>query len=96
MTVTYDNYHVENCLVQEIAILYWTKTRKAHATNSIKAIPEEHWENPDAVKQMEGFHEAILVKIWNDVNPAGVVSKLKATEIKIDWTKSKDKNVNRN
>ena len=39
------------------------KTGKVHATNLIKAIPEEHWENPDAVKQMEGLHEAILVKI---------------------------------
>ena len=42
---------------------------KVHATNSTKAIPEEHWKNPDAVKQMEDFNESILVKIGNDVKP---------------------------
>ena len=34
-----------------------------HPIDSRSRGQEAHWENPNAVKQMEGFHEAILVKI---------------------------------
>ena len=57
------------------------KTRKVHTTNSTKAIPEEHWKNPDAGKQMEDCNEAILVKIWDDMKPERVVLKLKRNKI---------------
>ena len=45
------------------------KTGKVHATNSTRAIQEEHWKNPDAVRQIEDFNESILVKIGDDVKP---------------------------
>ena len=48
---------------------YTGQDQDIHATNSTKAISEEHWKNPDAVKQMKDFNKSILVKIGDDVKP---------------------------
>ena len=54
-----------NCI--ESTLLSNVIIGKIHATKSTKAIPEEHWKNPDAVKQIEDFNKSILVKIGVDV-----------------------------
>ena len=44
-------------------------TARIHVTNSTKAIPEAHWKNPDALRQMEDFNDSVLKKIGDDVKP---------------------------